>query len=115
MTITEYLQSLGKTPDEVAMSLRAQGVKGEKLSNRMCPVLNGIYKACPDYWSGLVIVNGKKGEDGHWHYAATLHDAQIMDPKLPEAVMDFIGAFDHGRYPDLEATTVREVRTRVWE
>lgn len=115
MTITEYLKSLGKTPDEVAMSLRAQGVKGEKLSTKMCPVVNGIYKACPDYWSGLRIVNGKKGDDGHWYYAARLHDAQIIDPTLPQAVMDFIGEFDCGKYPDLEAKSVKEVHVRVWE
>lgn len=114
MRVSEYLKSLGNTAEDVAMSLRAQGIKGKKLSRNHCPILNGIYKACPDYWTGLRIVNGRK-IDGKWYYHATLDDAQIMDPTLPEPVMQFIGEFDEGKYPDLEATTVKEVTTRVWE
>lgn len=115
MLVSEYLKSLGETPDAVAASLRAQGIKGKKGSRCLCPILNGIYKACPDYWSGLQIVNGSKDKDGNWHYCATLNDAQIMDPHLPQPVMNFIGNFDEGKYPDLEATKVKEVTTRVWE
>lgn len=102
MKIGEYLKSLGHTSEEVANSLRAQGIKGVKESHGHCPILNGIYKACPDYWSGLRIVNGVK-LGAEWSYYATLSDSQIMDPALPQAVMNFIGEFDEGKYPDLEA------------
>lgn len=112
-TVKEYLKSLGDTAEQVAESLRSHGVKGVVASKCHCPILNAIYKACPDYWSGLEIVNGSKNGD-HWYYTATLDDAQIMDPDLPQPVMDFIGEFDSGKYPDLEAKSVREVTTRVW-
>lgn len=102
MKLNEYLTSLGSSADEVAESLRQQGVKGRRGSSRRCPILNGIYKACPDYWSGLIIVNGRKKDDGNWSYYAALRDSQIMDPTLPQAVMNFIGNFDEGKYPDLE-------------
>lgn len=114
MKITDYLASLGDTPEEVAESLRKQGVKGKKKSKCHCPILNGIYQACPDYWPGLRIVNGSKLSNGSWSYYATLDDSQIMNPRLPQSVMDFIGAFDAGEYPDLEAQEVKVVTTRVW-
>lgn len=114
MKLSEYLASLGKTPDEVANSLRQQGVKGLVQSSYYCPILNGIYKACPNYWSGLRISNGVK-IDGHWSYYASLNDSQICDPVLPQPVMDFIGRFDSGEYPDLVAKSVKTVANRVWD
>lgn len=102
MKISEYLKSLGNTSEEVANSLRAQGIKGIKLSARRCPILNAIYKSCPDYWYKLKIIGGSKiGEN--WHYSASLGDSQIMDPMLPQAVSNFIGDFDCGKYPDLRS------------
>ncbi len=119
MRLNEYLKSLGNTADEVADSLRQQGVKGIKESHCHCPILNAIYKAIPDYWPGLRIVNGSKrvwvDKKEHWSYCATLSSCQIIDPTLPQPVMDFIGEFDHGKYPDLETKSVRVVTTRVWE
>jgi hypothetical protein len=115
MKLSDYLESLGDTPEAVANSLRAQGIKGKKDSTCHCPILNGIYKACPDYWSGLKIVNGRK-EGVHYYYGATLDDAQICDPRLPQPVMDFIGAFDTtNQFDDLAVKSVREVTTRVYE
>lgn len=115
MLLNQYLNSLGNTSEEVAASLRTQQIKGRKNDVRLCPILNGIYQACPDYWSGLRIHGGRKRKSGdHWHYSATLNDSQILDPTLPQPVMDFIGDFDSGKYPDLEAKEVRVVATRVW-
>ncbi len=114
MKISEYLASLGNTTDEVADSLRHHGVKGEIGSTCHCPILNAITKACPDYWSGLKIY-GCVSETGDHHYEATLNDPQIMDPSLPKPVQWFIGEFDLGNYPDLVATAVEEVTTRVWK
>lgn len=114
MKLSDYLKSLGNTADEVAESLRRQGIKGIKASTCKCPILNAIYTAIPDYWSGLRIVNGSKYGD-HWSYYASLDDDQICDPTLPQPVMDFIGKFDEGGYPDLEAKVVREVKTLVFE
>jgi hypothetical protein len=114
MGIKEYLSSLGSTPDEVAASLEKQGIKGIRKSQCLCPILNAIYKACPNYWSGLRIVGGsKRGE--HWSYWATLDDCQIMDPVLPQPVMDFIGIFDEGGYEHLAAKKVSVKTVRTWE
>lgn len=114
MKVSEYLKSLGNTADEVAASLRQQGVKGLKESKCKCPIINAIYKACPDYWPGLMIINGRKYE-GHWWYYATLDDDQIIDPQLPQPVMDFIGEFNQGKYSDLEAKIVKTVSVITWE
>lgn len=105
MTVTEYLRSLGRTPIEVADALRKRGIRGKRQSRTCCPILNGIYEACPDYWPGLRIVNGDRGKDGNWTYVATLGDVQIIDPVLPQPVMNFIGNFDTGMYRDLEEST----------
>lgn len=113
MRLDEYLASLGNTADEVANSLRRQGVKGKIGSTCYCPILNAIYKACPDYCPGLMI-DGRPSETGNHGYQAILNDSQIMDPSLPKPVQLFVGEFDLGKYPDLVATTVKEVRTRVW-
>lgn len=114
MNIKEYLTSLGNTSEEVAESLRKQGVKGLRRSKCKCPIINGIYQAVPNYWSGLNIVNGCKLAEGDWSYYATLNDCQILDPDLPKPVMNFIGDFDEGKYPDLEAKYVKVTTVRVW-
>lgn len=103
MSVNQYLTSLGASADEVAESLRQQGVKGRRCSKCSCPILNGIYKACPNYWTGLRITGSGKKKDGSCSYYASLNDCQIMDPTLPQAVMDFIGNFDEGKYSDLES------------
>jgi hypothetical protein len=113
MNVSEYLMSLGATADAVADSLRAQGIKGIKVSTCAYPIVNAIYKACPDYWAGLRIYGSGSGD--HRGYGATLDDDQICDPQLPRPVQDFIARFDRGDYPDLIATKVRQVTTRVWE
>jgi hypothetical protein len=103
MKVSDYLASLGASADEVADSLRKQGVTGKRKSTCKCPILNGIYKACPKYWTGLEIFGVSRTIDGKPHYRATLSDSQIMDPTLPQPVIDFIGNFDEGKYPDLES------------
>lgn len=103
MDIRTYLASLGNTADEVAESLRRQGIKGQRHSRSSCPILNGIYQACPNYWTGLRIYGRGKKPDGSYSYWATLEDFQIMDPTLPQPVINFIGEFDSGNYADLES------------
>lgn len=109
MNINEYLKSLGETSEAVAQSLMAHGIKGIVRSPCACPIINGIYKSCPDYWPGLMIMGDNK------YYSATLNDLQIMDPKLPQPVVDFMKDFDNGKYPELIAKKVIELTTRVYE
>ncbi len=114
MKLSDYLNSLGATSEEVAESLRRAGIKGVRVSICACPILNAIYAAIPDYWSGLKIY-GRPAENGAPpRYHATLGDSQICDPHLPEAVAAFISDFDLGKYPDLETQRVTEVVTRVY-
>lgn len=115
MKLSEYLDSLGHTSEEVAGSLRQAGIKGIRVSPCHCPVLNAIYHALPDYWPGLKIYGAPAEAGKAASYHATLSDSQICDPALPRAVIDFIGDFDTGKYPDLEAARVRQVTTREWE
>lgn len=103
MSVSDYLKSLGSTSKEVAANLRLYGIKGIIESNYNCPILNAIYKACPDYWPGLKIIVGYYDENRkEVKYYATLNDDQICDPTLPEPVQKFIADFDRGAYPDLE-------------
>jgi hypothetical protein len=115
MTITQYLTSLGSTSQEVAQSLRQQGIKGLKRSPCHCPILNAIYGALPHYWAGLHIVGGGQLDGQKVPYRASLNDAQIMDPQLTAAVQDFLYDFDNGLYPDLVAQKVVERTVRTWE
>lgn len=114
MKISKYLESLGNTPDEVAESLRKQGVKGIKETSDACPIINGIYKNCPNAFPGLRIIAQlvKSGDltNDKFHYKATFDDIQIIDPELPQAVIGFLQRFDFGEYDflDVLATTQEE-------
>ncbi len=115
-TITKYLGSLGDTPDKIAASLRAQNIKGKQGSTRYGIIANAINTQC-DAWAGLKVYGdcSKQNQNGHWSYSASYNDCQIIDPRLPQAVQDFIGLFDQGKYPDLVATSVRTGTYIRWE
>lgn len=88
--IETYLVSLGKTSEEVAESLRQQGIQGIKKSARCCAIVNGAYQAVP----GATFLCTEKFNiyyNGHKQYA-----------NLPHPVLNFIQDFDDGKYPDLE-------------
>lgn len=105
MNLNEYLLSLGSSSEEVALSLIKQNVKGICHSLNKCPVINGIYKAIPTYNKGLQVVDGHK-IISTWYYTASFGDNQIESPIFPQAVMDFMGDFDMGKYPDLEIKAI---------
>ena len=105
--LSDYLNSLGTTSEEVAQSLRRAGIKGVRVSTCACPILKAIYDALPDYWPGLKIY----GKPPSYH--ASLGDSQICDPALPAAVIAFISDFDLGKYPDLELSRSHDSRVRM--
>ncbi len=115
-TITEYLASLGSTPDKIAASLRAQGLKGKPGSKTQCVMANAINTQCRG-WGGIHIYGDycKRDKEGRCHYSATYRDLQITDPRLPQPVQDFMGLFDGGKYPELVATVVRTGTYIRWE
>lgn len=115
-TITDYLASLGTTPDEIADSLRAQDIKGKQKSQKQGIICNAINTQC-NAWPGLKVYGdcSKQDTEGHWYYRATYNDCQIMDPRLPKPIQDFLGLFDQGKYPHLVAKSVKTGTYISWE
>ena len=99
-----YLETLGDTPDEIAESLRAAGIKGVPGDGYCCPIVVGIYENM-NTWPGLLfnVVNGKpkEGEEPNFRGGLTFNDSQIMDPPSTPAAVEFATRFDWGEYPDL--------------
>jgi hypothetical protein len=93
--LSGILAGMGQTPDEVAATLRAAGIKGVRNTVRF---LNPIVK----YSQQHILVD---------NYALDVMQPGILRMKvqtvthnlaLPRAVIDFLAAFDTGGYPDLE-------------
>ncbi len=94
MRISDYLRQLGDTPEEVAVSLASQGIKGVRKQAYCCAIIVGIKKNCSDsMWPGI-----KAPRPGMITYS----DAQIMDPICPQPVTEFMREFDDGKHPYLE-------------
>ena len=97
MTLDEaiaLLEGLGKTADEVADSLKAQGIKGEPGSACYCPLANFLRsKGAPEpgVIHGWFRVHPHPAECG----------AEAIRVPLPKGADAFLRAFDCDRYPDL--------------
>lgn len=88
-TIPELLASLGDTPDAVAASLHAAGIRGKRLSCRACPIAECLHAHNP-----MVDVR------------VTTKNVCVNNQmfRLPEPVQLFVIEFDSfGKYPELEA------------
>lgn len=113
MQLNELLQSFGNSSLEVANKLRWLSIKGLMRSHTHCPILNAIFMFMPNLPSTLMICAGNK-EGNDWKYVVTFSDVSIEDPDVPQAVLNFIGDFDSGQYPDLVATQIFSRTTRAW-
>jgi hypothetical protein len=87
------LQSLGKTADEVASTLRAKGIQGVPNTIRH---LNPIVRYAQSQIAGccgMHIVDHK----------LTIHfvDGREKEEVIPQAVKEFLEAFNRGQYRDL--------------
>ena len=91
MKTSAYLTSLGSTSEEVAASLRAQGVKGIPGDSCRCAIAVAVRAKCSGFakWA-KVTARG-----------VTFDDPQVIDPPTPEAVRQFIKDFDGRKYIDL--------------
>jgi hypothetical protein len=90
MSLTEKLKALGNNSDEVAESLRKEGIKGKKQSKTCCPIINYLHRDMK--YKGLTSpVTG----------VITWDDPQTLDPLCPETIHSFMVNFDSGMYPDL--------------
>lgn len=128
--IEDFLKSLGNTSEEVANTLEAMGINGEKSNPTFCPIIKSIYNEFPNLSKGLKVeilyrsagyVNlgcyGKVWMNSSYSVVITWDDIQTMDPLCPEAVQQFVLDFDKGKYPNLvgksETLTKKEVLTKL--
>jgi hypothetical protein len=89
------LDALGSTPDQVAESLRAQGIKGIRNTVRnLNPIVRYARSITTDTY-GIDIIQGDK-------LRIIFASGQMTEIPVPHAVQEFIDLFNRGRYPDLE-------------
>lgn len=91
------LEQLGQTPDEVASSLKAKGIKGVRYAVRFLnPVVRYIQMQLGDPLLHIDVTGGST--------LRTVHsDGSKEESRLPDAVREFLDAFNRGDYPDLES------------
>ena len=98
----ELLTGLGESPDEVAATLRAAGVRGVPRDNRSCAVavyVSALMGSEPRIRSVAV---------GHCALSITVvtqdqRPAGRLLVQLPKPVRRFVAAFDDHRYPSVAA------------
>lgn len=78
-------------PDDVAAKLRVVGIRGTKWSSYMCPVAGWLRMHRLGRWR----------VGGNFVYVTGL---PVLSFAMPDELSVFTGKFDHGAYPDLEAT-----------
>ncbi len=93
MSIEKMLRDLGKTADQVALTLLYFGFTGQRCSVKGCPVIRYI-NSDPDVakWGGM-----KAPRPG----VITWDDLQILDPICPQPVAEFMKRFDAGEFSEL--------------
>ena len=91
------LVELGRTADEVAAALEAQGVTGYKRDQYHCPLCHWLEA------QGVSAPAVAPSESGlRWAYGGRFYSMQPAD--VPEAITTFTRRFDHGHYPALVVT-----------
>ena|SRR5258708_3953322 len=93
--VARLLQDLGNTQAEVASALRVKSVQGVRHTVRaLNPIVRYVEPQASDAWN-LNIVQGNT-------LSMNFRDGRKGTVALPEAVKQFLDAFNHGAYPDLE-------------
>jgi hypothetical protein len=91
--IEESLAFLGtSSADQVAASLRNMGIKGSSESNS-CPIANWLGGRHPTAFFNVTLVFGVRAYD-----CREDNTYPSLKIELPEAVYNFVGAFDMGWY-----------------
>jgi hypothetical protein len=93
--VTDYLNSLGETEQEVYQSLKDLGIRGTQHAASTCPIANVVYRhfgveafVCSDQ---ILLTSGLLGDDNF---------EEVFVSTTP-AVASFVEAFDRSRYMDL--------------
>lgn len=89
------LDELGRTPDEVAESLRMRGIKGVRNTARF---LNPIVRYANSRLTNVYGIDLTKPDRLRIEFAG----AEVTELPVPVAVLGFLDLFHRGRYPDLE-------------
>lgn len=95
--VYEYLLSLGNTPDQVAGTLQAQGIKGYRASADSCPLAHALNA---HYGEGVqAFVTHTDVTLARYPIASDANNDYLI--VNPLQIADFISLFDSGEYPEL--------------
>ncbi len=93
--LAPILEAMGDTPDAVANTLRVAGVRGVRNTVRFLnPVVRFVKARLAFDAMSLDVI---KGHTMRLRFLSGIKE----DATLPQAVLDFLAAFNDGRYPDL--------------
>lgn len=95
--IAQALERMGTTAEEVAATLRANGIQGVRNTVR---VLNPIVR----YLQDTLRIDSLDADLMTGNYVR-INGTGVPQVPLPQPVLDFLDAFSRGAYPDLELPT----------
>lgn len=95
-----HLAALGVTPEQVADTLRREGITGLRETACDCPVANYLKKVLVEVTMPIVIEHREPVVTTAYVSVPALH---LLDHRLPHAVALFIERFDQGHYNELSA------------
>lgn len=112
----DKLLGLGKTPDEVASSLKEKGRKGLRGDAEDCPLARDIKEDFPD--DKILVTGDRIMVDGCHLYRESkvsrlqVTEGVVMEPDdiLPDHIWEFVERMDHGDYPDLIDRNAEQMR-----
>lgn len=95
--VRDYLLSLGSTPDQVAETLQAQGIKGYRASADSCPLAHALNA---HYGEGVqAFVTHTDVTLARYPVASDANNDYLI--VNPLQIADFVSLFDSGEYPEL--------------
>lgn len=101
--IRRLLQSLGRTADEIAESLRQAGIRGVRGAACRCPIYEWLDRALDRHApSGTCMFIDQVGGMIEFRVHRCGDDYAWGSMNVSTPVREFITAFDEGAYPDLE-------------
>jgi hypothetical protein len=94
--LDQLLADLGASPDDVAASLSARGVKGVANATGELTIIVRYVQSRMTKDARSVDILGPNV------LRVSFDTSHAVESTLPKPVVDFLDAFDHGTYPDLE-------------
>src|SRR5262245_39883552 len=93
--VARLLDDLGRTADEVAATLKTQGVRGVRNTVRF---LNPVVRYVSPRVAGLTTADVMRGDV----LCLAIRGGRKEEVALPQAIRDFPDAFNRRAYPELE-------------